>query len=148
MYGKIRERHWSGARALRYEDLLRTIVHFAAQGDLQLNGQTGISEMDQCKSAQMGCMIAQSEIYIIEDWYLNAKERRSSTLNSSLVRLRAELFKKAEELDSQKRTQLEALLSQTEFHSSLTDVQRQLVLAIFAQSDFDPTSLISEQTMN
>ena len=30
--GKIRD--WSGVRVLPYEDLLRTIVHFAAQGDL------------------------------------------------------------------------------------------------------------------
>ena len=70
----------------------------------------------------MGCMIAESETLIIEDWCLNAKEHRSSTLNNSLVRRRAELFKKAEQLNSQVRTKLEALLSKTEFDSALTDV--------------------------
>ena len=67
-------------------------------------------------------MIAESEIKILEDWCLNAKERRSSTVSNLLVGLRAKLSKKAQELDHQSRLQLEALLLKTEFGSSLTAV--------------------------
>ena len=65
-----------------------------------MNAPTNISEVDKFKSAQMACMIAESKIEIVEDWCLNAKEHRSSTLNNLLVRLRVKLCKKAEELES------------------------------------------------
>ena len=60
VYGKIRD--WSAGKvhALRYEDLLRTIVHFATQGDLQLSDPAGVSEIDKCRSAQMAFMLAES----------------------------------------------------------------------------------------
>ena len=77
---------------------------------------------DQLKSAQLACLIAESDTEILEDWCFNAKEYRSSTLNDQLVWLRAKLFKKAGELDSHSRLRLEALLSKTDFYSSLTAV--------------------------
>ena len=57
--------------------------------------------MHKFKIAQMAYMIAESDTKIFEDWSLNAKEHRLSTLNNLLVRLRVKLSKKAEELDSQ-----------------------------------------------
>ena len=57
-------------------------------------------------------MIAESDSEIIEDWSLNAKEHRSRAMhNNLLVGLRAKLYKKVEELDSQSRSRLEALLT-------------------------------------
>ena len=70
----------------------------------------------------MACMIAESDIKIVEDWCLNAIEHWSSTLNNFLTKFRANLYKKAEKLDSQTQKQLEALLSKTQFYSSLTEV--------------------------
>ena len=66
-----------------------------------MNNQSNISEIYKSKTAQMACMVAESETKIVEDWCLNAKERRSSTLNNLLFMLRIKLSKKAEELDRQ-----------------------------------------------
>ena len=87
-----------------------------------MNDPTNTSEMSKFKSVQLACIIAERDTKIVEDWCLNAKEHRSSTLSNLLVGLRAKLSKQAEELDSQSRSQLEALLSKTEFCSSLTAV--------------------------
>ena len=87
-----------------------------------MNDRTDVTEIDKLKSAQMAFMIAEGDTKMIEDWCLNAKENRSSTPNNFLFRLRAKLYKKAEEPDSQSRSRLETLLYKTEFYSSLTAV--------------------------
>ena len=69
-----------------------------------MNDAADISEVQNFKIAQMACIIAESDTKIVEGWCLNAKKHRESILNNFLVRLRVKLSKKADELDSQKRS--------------------------------------------
>ena len=58
-------------------------------------------------------MATDGDIKTIENWCRKARELRLETLSnpSPLLKLRAKLFKKAQKVPSEERSQLEALLS-------------------------------------
>ena len=72
--------NWCGdhstARAFHYEDLLRIIVWFASTGEIKMNEPNEMTEIDKIKSMQMACILAESDTDVIQEWCLNAKEKR------------------------------------------------------------------------